>query len=134
MSIRWFNLEPAERERVERILAQLLTSEEKVALAFIFGSFLEGGPFRDIDVAIWLAEEGDPVDAALYAEKLAARLTKAVGIPVDVAVINFGPGWLKHRALRGKPLVVKDEVAYAALWANVIDERLGLAHHEHAQE
>ena len=72
----------------------------------MFGSFLEGGLFRDIDVAIWLAEVGEPVEAALYAEKLAARLTKAVGIPVDVAVINFGTRWLKHRTLKSKPLVV----------------------------
>lgn len=129
MSIRWFELDDEERRRVaERLKAELL-GEEAVALAFLFGSFLEGGPFRDVDVAVYLARDLDMLEARVYADDLASRLSRAIGLPVDVVVLNYAPGWLRRRALRGVELVVRDEFLFAALWANVLDEELGLALH-----
>jgi predicted nucleotidyltransferase len=126
MSIKWFELGPEEREEAAKKLAEALRREERVALAFLFGSFLEG-VFRDVDVAVYLSGEVDLLDAAAYAEELSSRLTALVGLPVDVVVLNFAPTWLRRRAFSGEELVVKDELLYAALWANVLDEELGLA-------
>jgi predicted nucleotidyltransferase len=125
MSIKWFELGPEEREEAAKKLAEALRREERVALAFLFGSFLEG-VFRDVDVAVYLFGEVDLLDAAAYAEELSSRLTSLVGPPVDVVVLNFAPTWLRRRAFSGRELVVKDELLYAALWANVLDEELGL--------
>jgi hypothetical protein len=125
MSIKWFELGPKEREKTVKKLAEALRREERVALAFLFGSFLEG-VFRDVDVAVYLSGEVDLLDAAAYAEELSSRLTTLVGLPVDVVVLNFAPTWLRRRAFSGKELVVKDETLYAALWANALDEELGL--------
>jgi len=126
MSIKWFELGPEEREEAAKKLAEALRREERVALAFLFGSFLEG-VFRDVDVAVYLSGEVDLLDAAAYAEELSSRLTSLVGLPVDVVVLNSAPTWLRRRALSGRELVVKDELLYAALWANALDEELGLA-------
>jgi predicted nucleotidyltransferase len=128
MSIKWFELGPEEREEAAKKLAEALRREERVALAFLFGSFLEG-VFRDVDVAVYLSGEVDLLDAAAYAEELSSRLTALVGLPVDVVVLNFAPTWLRRRAFSGRELVVKDELLYAALWANVLDEELGLTVH-----
>ncbi|MFZ8807172.1 MAG: nucleotidyltransferase domain-containing protein [Pyrobaculum sp.] len=125
MSIKWFELGPEEREEAAKKLAEALRREERVALAFLFGSFLEG-VFRDVDVAVYISGEVDLLDAAAYAEELSSRLTALVGLPVDVVVLNFAPTWLRRRAFSGKELVVKDELLYAALWANALDEELGL--------
>jgi predicted nucleotidyltransferase len=125
MSIKWFELGPEEREEAAKKLAEALRREERVALAFLFGSFLEG-VFRDVDVAVYLSGEVDLLDAAAYAEELSSRLTTLVGLPVDVVVLNFAPTWLRKRAFSGRELVVKDELLYAALWANTLDEELGL--------
>ena len=125
MSIKWYELGPEEREEAAKKLAEALRREERVALAFLFGSFLEG-VFRDVDVAVYLSGEADLLDAAAYAEELSSRLTTLVGLPVDVVVLNFAPTWLRRRAFSGKELVVKDELLYAALWANALDEELGL--------
>ena len=126
MSIKWFELGPEEREEATKKLAEALRKEERVALAFLFGSFLEG-VFRDVDVAVYLSGEVDLLDAAAYAEELSSFLTALVGLPVDVVVLNFAPTWLRKRAFTGRELVVKDEALYAALWANTLDEELGLA-------
>jgi predicted nucleotidyltransferase len=128
MSIKWFELGPEEREEVAKKLAEVLRREERVALAFLFGSFLEG-VFRDVDVAVYLSGEMDLLDAAAYAEELSSRLTTLVGLPVDVVMLNFAPTWLRRRDFSGRELVVKDELLYAALWANVLDEELGLTAH-----
>jgi predicted nucleotidyltransferase len=125
MSIKWFELGPEEREEAAKKLTEALRREERVALAFLFGSFLEG-VFRDVDVAVYLSGEVDLLDAAAYAEELSSRLTTLVGLPVDVVVLNFAPTWLRRRAFSGRELVVKDELLYAALWANALDEELGL--------
>jgi len=125
MSIKWFELVPEEREEAAKKLAEALRREERVALAFLFGSFLEG-VFRDVDVAVYISGEVDLLDAAAYAEELSSRLTTLVDLPVDVVVLNFAPTWLRRRAFSGRELVVKDELLYAALWANVLDEELGL--------
>ena len=128
MSIKWFELGPEEREEAAKKLAEALRREERVALAFLFGSFLEG-VFRDVDVAVYLFGEVDLLDAAAYAEELSSRLTSLVGLPVDVVVLNFAPTWLRRRAFSGRELVVKDELLNADLWANALDEELGLATH-----
>lgn len=39
MSIKWFELGPEEREETAKKLAEALRKEERVALAFLFGSF-----------------------------------------------------------------------------------------------
>jgi predicted nucleotidyltransferase len=128
MSIKWFELGPEEREEAAKKLAEALRREERVALAFLFGSFLEG-VFRDVDVAVYLSGEVDLLDAAAYAEELSSRLTTLVDLPVDVVVLNFAPTWLRRRAFSGRELVVKDELLYADLWANALDEELGLTAH-----
>jgi predicted nucleotidyltransferase len=124
--LKWFELGPREREGVARKLAEALRGEGKVALAFLFGSFLEGA-FRDVDVAVYLSGGVDPLEAAAYAEGLAGRLSALVGLPVDVAVLNFAPAWMKRRAMSGRELLVRDGALYAALWASVLDEELGLS-------
>ena len=101
MSIKWFELGPEEREKTAKKLAEALRREERVALAFLFGSFLEG-VFRDVDVAVYLSGEVDLLDAAAYAEELSSRLTALVGLPVDVVVLNFAPTWLRRRAFSGR--------------------------------
>ena len=128
MSIKWYELRPEERVEAAKKLAEALRREERVALAFLFGSFLEG-VFRDVDVSVYISGEVDLLDAAAYAEELSSRLTTLVGLPVDVVVLNFAPTWLRKRAFSGRELVVKDELLYAALWANALDEELGLTAH-----
>lgn len=120
--LRWFELSPEAKEEVVDKIRRVLEGEGAVSFAYLFGSFLEGGPFRDVDVGVYLGVETDPIEAAVYAEELSAKLSREVGLPVDVVVLNFAPSWIKRAALEGRPLVVRDEARWAALWACLIDE------------
>jgi predicted nucleotidyltransferase len=96
----------------ERVLSQLkaaLEARREVLLAVAFGSFVERSLARDVDVAVYLPGCADILEAAAYAEGLSRELSKLVGLPVDVVVLNFaGEGLLMRAMLKGRPLVVKD--------------------------
>ena len=83
--LRWFELSPEAKEEVVDKIRRVLEGEGAVSFAYLFGSFLEGGPFRDVDVGVYLGVETDPIEAAVYAEELSAKLSREVGLPVDVS-------------------------------------------------
>jgi predicted nucleotidyltransferase len=51
---RVYDAESAERERVQRTLTAALESEPDLEFAWLYGSFLSGAGFRDVDVGVHL--------------------------------------------------------------------------------
>lgn len=108
---RLFTLDGPARERLAQRLADALALRADVSFAYVFGSILERDAIRDVDVAVWTA----PGAAASADMELAASLSRLVGLPVDVRRVNdAGVPFLFH-ALRGRPLVVRDEPLLAAV-------------------
>jgi hypothetical protein len=98
-----------ERQAAIETLRRRLGSRPEILCAYLHGSFLTGGSYRDIDVAVWI----DPVPhgpgaITRYALDLATELSLALGQPVDVQVLNRAPLAFRHHALKGQPLVVRD--------------------------
>jgi hypothetical protein len=113
----------ADRERLIAALERDLRARPEIALAFLHGSFLGGGAYGDIDVAIWL----DPArirreDRDDYALDLAVALHLALGKPVDVRALNEASLAFRYHALKGRPLMVHDEELLAELRARTWDE------------
>ena len=92
--------------------------EEDVALAILFGSFVELSSYRDIDVAVYMGE----ADLKAIA-RLSAKLEEKLCAPVDVVPIDNMPTKLKHHVLT-KGLVILERVKglYEALYMQTIDE------------
>ena len=108
---RVYHLEPGVRDRlIERITA-VLADREDVSFAVVFGSFLDGQAFRDIDLAIWTTESAAP---SLDLE-LAATVSQHVGFPVDVRRINDAPVSFLFHALRGRVVAARDPERLATL-------------------
>ena len=108
-----------ERLRLVKKLRGLLAGDERVVFAYLYGSFLTGEAFRDLDVAVWLRPGVDPLE---YVLREGLRLEEQLGLPVDITVLNSAPPALRHRVYTtGIPLVVRDpllhglETAAAAL-------------------
>ena len=90
-------------------IKSVLEKEKAVIFVYIYGSILTDKHYRDIDIAVYAAQEPDPL--ALSAN-LTVALSKKTGIPpdnFDVRVINGvrDPTFLK-RVLQGKLLIDKD--------------------------
>jgi len=95
------------REQVVGALAEVLHSEITVVFAYLHGSFATGGPFHDIDVAVFLDDSA--VRDTVRGLDLADRSSRATGYPVDVRVLNDASLAFQFRALQGQLLVVHDD-------------------------
>jgi hypothetical protein len=78
-----------ERKKIEEVLSNCLEKEEGILFAYLHGSFAEGRPFRDIDIAIFVEESKIQKERAFDFEmSLSIKLEKIIKIPVDVKVIS----------------------------------------------
>jgi uncharacterized protein len=115
-----------ERARLVKNLRAWLGSRTEILLAYGHGSFFAGGPYRDIDVAVWL-ESGQvgPEEWPSYALDRSIDLRIALGMPVDVQVLNAASIAFRYHAMGGQPLLVRDEALrveiLARTWDNYLD-------------
>lgn len=110
--------------RVRDALAAALASDRRVAFAYLYGSFAEGLPFRDVDVGVYLAEDAPrQVDDELA---MAEQLSRLVGFPVDVRVVNGAPPTFLFHVLRGVKLVCRDEERLADVMERTVQRYLDI--------
>jgi predicted nucleotidyltransferase len=91
--------------------------------AYVYGSFVEDRPFRDVDVAVYLEGMAEP-EMGTYAIDLARELEKSLSVvlsgtetdrdgdrspPVDVRVLNKAPLGFRYHVFRGRLLVSRNE-------------------------
>lgn len=112
-----------ERQKILTVIRDHLAMRGEILFAYLHGSFLEGGPYRDLDLAPFL----DPheVEAAhwrQYERALAVELQLALGQPVDVQALNDAPLAFRYHAATGLPLVVRDPEQLADFRARTWDE------------
>lgn len=106
---------------LEERLRATLQRHARVLVAYLFGSTARGraGPLSDVDVAVLLAEDGDPFPAYL---DLVGELGSVVGPDrVDVVLLNDAPVALAYRVLRdGRLLLCRDEAARVEHWVRTV--------------
>lgn len=86
---------------------ELAGCEDNLVAAYLFGSVARGEerPGSDVDVAVLLGPDASvSLDGLPFA--LEDRLTRALGRPVQVVVLNQAPPDLIHRVLRDGELLL----------------------------
>ena len=117
-SLRTIRLSPEERAEVVRKVRELV-DREGVLLALLYGSFVEGDSFRDVDVAVYLAPTANDLLTPLLIEE---DIRASVGLPADVRVVNNAPpSVLKHILSRSIVLVERVPLLREKLLARAID-------------
>ncbi len=103
---------PAEREKLIATIRNHLAARPDVLFAYLHGSFLAGGPYRDIDIAVFVDTQqiGAP-RRRRYEADLAVELQLTLGQPVDVRLLNDAPLAFRYHATNGVPLVARDREA-----------------------
>ena len=107
---------PERREAVDpellaqrrRQLVTCLEPHAEVQFAYLHGSVLEGLPYHDLDVALYL-DPSNPAarDAYDYEMRRSVELTLALRFPVDVQVLNQAPLGFQHSVVQGELLLVR---------------------------
>lgn len=86
-----------------------LEGRKEIRWAFLHGSFLEAGHYRDIDIAVWVdPKQGNLRDFRRYELDLSMALYLETHQPVDVRVLNDAPLAFRYHVLKGQPLLVRD--------------------------
>jgi predicted nucleotidyltransferase len=98
------------RQQVLDLLSESLAAEADLQYAYLFGSFVEPGPFHDVDVAVRYGRL-TPDEADRRAFELQGRIETLVGLPVDVVALNGRPVSFRFHVFRGRALVVRDDEA-----------------------
>jgi predicted nucleotidyltransferase len=113
----------AARAKLTDAIRRALQARPEVTFAYLHGSFLSGGPYRDIDVAVRLDPTRVPgSEWTRYAVDLSVALHLELRVPVDVRVLNGAPVAFRYRAQKGQPLVVRDQDLLAEFRARTWDE------------
>ncbi len=121
---RLVRLTPREKEEILEALRRELEREDRVVLALVFGSILGSNLVRDVDVAVYLRDPGDPLEDYDYAEELSARLSRRISLPVDVVVLNHAPDYIFNQAvLQGVLIVEKNPLLYSSLRLLALEQR-----------
>ncbi len=97
------------RERFIQQLNDLLEGRREILLALLHGSFLEGGSFRDVDLALFL-DPGVIGRTAFrdYELEQGVQWSACLGLPIDVRVLNDAPVSFRYHALKGEVLLVRE--------------------------
>ncbi len=105
-----YELGREEREQLIGQLVEQLQAYPEIIGAWLHGSFHEGLPFHDIDIALYV-EPASPVarDPLEFMLRVADRLERVVRYPIDVRVINAAPLGFQFYATAGRPLLMRDE-------------------------
>jgi predicted nucleotidyltransferase len=99
-----------ERELAQQVSDLLHRHRERPVCAWVFGSRARGdaSPGSDLDVAVLYRDDPPRTLEGLHLE-LADDLAEAMGLPVDLVVMNRAPADLAHRVLRDGVLLFDDD-------------------------
>jgi len=109
------------REEIIEKVKDTLIKEPDIVFAYLFGSFLDGLSFRDIDIGIYLNNIKED-EVYVYEVRLSEEVAENCKLPfdiIDMKVLNFAPDSFLNSIFKyGRLLFTKDE----ELLSNLIEE------------
>lgn len=85
------------RERVIAAVKNILEQDQRLVFAYIFGSFVRGEAFRDVDVGVYLRDAAEnPFGVSFDVKERISRSLRSSGIDAeadlfDVKILNDAP-------------------------------------------
>jgi uncharacterized protein len=116
-----------DKNKTRESIRFILNGFEEIDLAYVFGSFLERDDFRDIDVAIHLADEQAPYQRFKLAHKIARCLEHGIKprVDFDVRILNYAPDYFQYEVIsKGVIVLERDRERRVDYEAHLISEYL----------
>lgn len=103
-------MDDKEREELVSKLVGELENRREIVFAYLYGSFVEGELFKDIDIALYVNEAQVRKERVLeYEISLAVELQRMLSKSFDVKVLNCAPLGFQYYATTGKLLFGRDD-------------------------
>lgn len=111
MKYKYYSVFGEERAELESAAKAFLAAKDGILFAYIHGSFVTGERFRDIDIAVFLANpHGRRIEEELSLESELSLVMK--NLPVDLRIMNDAPLSFRYNVIRyGRPVFVRDSDA-----------------------
>lgn len=111
-----------ERQAIIDLIATVLSERDAVMFAYVYGSFTRG-PFRDIDIAIFVRDAGNTPELNSLEYAVEQELHAHTGFPVEVRALNTSPLPFAYTVISsGRVILSKDERARSDFECRVITE------------
>lgn len=120
-----FRVSEAERQQLERRLAELMRNHDEIAFAYLYGSFVDNLPFHDIDLGLY-ALGIKREESTSYSLALGQDLSKEIRIPLDVRVLNFAPVLFAYHVIRGRLILDRNEELRVGFFEQTVRKYLDL--------
>jgi uncharacterized protein len=129
-----FDMMRDQHEAICEVLGEALAEQPDVAFALVHGSFVMGGPFRDIDIAAYFVGL-DPAEISRRAFSLGDLLENTIlgghGIrpcpPIDLRALSAAPLGFCYQVLRrGRLLVNRDDALRTEWTAGIVSRYLDI--------
>src|SRR5690606_19741186 len=97
-------------ERIQQAVTDRLGADPSVATVYLFGSRARGTarPHSDVDLGL-LYRGAAPQTLLEQPYDAQAQLSRELGVPVDIVVLNTAPVDLIHRVLRDGQLLIESD-------------------------
>lgn len=103
------------REKIIPAVKNVLEPDDRLVFAYLYGSFIRGETFRDIDVAVYLRDPNhNPFQVSSDLKECISRSLRGAGVAADadlfdVAILNSAPfTFLKRIFVEGLLLIDRD--------------------------
>ena len=96
-----------DKKKIAKAISLHIQNREEIITAYLFGSFVNGRQFGDIDIGILVSKE--PEDQLGYEFELEIELTQLVKYPVDVRVLNKAPITFVQNVIRHGIIIIDNK-------------------------
>jgi len=100
----------SDKETFLQCLSVLLEAHDEILFAYAHGSFIEEGPFRDLDVAVYMKPEVLPPSKFFYEDHLAREIANSLNppFPIDIRLLNGTPISFQYHVFQGYLLLDRE--------------------------
>jgi|YelNatPaOPRAMG01_1025707.scaffolds.fasta_scaffold49165_3 predicted nucleotidyltransferase len=110
--VKYYRLSEKDKAEALQKLEGIFREEDKIRLAYVFGSFIRRNAFRDIDIAVY------STPSLTFKEflELEAKIELELGFQVDLVQLqDLNPKLRLKILIEGKPIVIKSNELHSRL-------------------
>ncbi|HDR16027.1 MAG TPA: nucleotidyltransferase domain-containing protein [Desulfobacteraceae bacterium] len=89
------------------VAARLAELSDKILAAYVFGSFIEGKPYSDMDLGLLMLN--DPPNPVVFEIEIETELEKITGCPVDIRILNGAPLSFCQQVIRNGEVILDSD-------------------------
>ena len=123
-----FSPSPEDRQAYLENLTSLLQQKPEIIFAYAHGSFIQDQPFRDLDIAVYLAPSHLPENRYFYEDSLSRELARSLetSFPIDARILNHAPIPFQYHVIKGQLLLDRDPELRTSLMEWLISRYLDM--------